>query len=343
MKPTTVMPMSSPSKRQLSSGSKPKAAPPDVPSQSVGHTLKRRRISRHLSLQEVELATRIRGKYLVAIEADDYLTLPHDIYSRGFVHSYGDYLGLDGAAIAGAYVAERGQQELQLRRAGSLSRPRFVLTPRLLTAVGSSLAAIVIATYLVWQFSALTAPPNLTVTNPTHDQVLYGSLINVSGHVDDGADVFVNSSPILVDGNGNFTDAIALQDGVNNINVSATSALGKTTTVTRNILAHVPSINPADALPAASFPGVAVSVQVQSRAATVIVRIDGKPAFQGTMLPGTTQTFKGTSSIVISTSDAAATHLTVTNSTTANQNLGSLGTTDQPKSNFEFTTTTQFQ
>lgn len=310
---------------------------------TVGQVLKERRIARKLSLKQVELGTRIRGKYLVAIEADDYLTLPHDVYSRGFVQSYGDYLGLDGTVIAKQYSAERGKQELQLRRVSSLVRPRLVLTPRLLTLVGGSIAALAIASYLLIQFSALTAPPHLSVANPARDQVLYGSLITVSGHVDEGANVFVNSSPILVDGSGNFTDAIALQDGVNNINVSATNALGKTTTVTRNILAHVPNISPSAALPTAPFNGVAVSVQVQGSAATLTIRIDGKPAFQGTMLPGTTQTFRGSNNVVVSTSNAGATHLTVTNSTTANQDLGSLGTSNQPKNNFQFAQDTQFQ
>lgn len=305
--------------------------------------LRQRRLDRKLSLKQVELATRIRGKYLVAIEADDFVTLPPDVYSRGFVQSYADYLGLNGKAVAQEYTGERGQQELQLRRASRLSRPRLVLTPRLLTLVGGSIAAIAIAGYLAVQFSALTAPPHLEVANPARDQVLYGSLITVSGHVDEGANVFVNSSPILVDGSGNFTDAIALQDGVNNIHVSATNALGKTTTVTRNILAHVPNTSPAAALPTAPFNGVAVAVQVQGSAATLTIRVDGKPAFQGTMLPGTTQTFKGSNNVVVSTSNAGATHLTVTNSTTANQDLGSLGTTNKPKNNFQFAQDTQFQ
>lgn len=314
-----------------------------IPTETVGRVLKDRRITRKLSLKQVELGTRIRGKYLVAIEADDYVTLPHDVYSRGFVKSYADYLGLDGTAIAKEYSAASGQQELQLRRASSLVRPRLVLTPRLLTLVGGSIAALAIGSYLIIQFSALTAPPHLSVANPSRDQVLYGSLITVSGHVDEGANVFVNSSPILVDGSGNFTDAIALQDGVNNINVSATNALGKTTTVTRNILAHVPNISPSAVLPTTPFPGVAVSVRVQGSATTLTIRIDGKPAFQGTMLPGTTQTFKGLNNVIVSTSNAGATHLTVTNSTTANQDLGSLGTTNQPKNNFQFASDTQFQ
>jgi transcriptional regulator with XRE-family HTH domain len=309
---------------------------------TVGGTLKAKRLEQGLTLAEVERATRVRGKYLVAIESGDHAALPHRTYVRGFIQSYANHLELDGDQLAGQYQTEQGQQEMQLRhQAATVSSPK-VLSPRLLTLVGGLAFAAAVVGYLLFQLSSLTAPPQLSVTNPSHDQVLYGSLITVSGHVAGGASAYVNSSPILVDSNGNFTDAIALHDGVNSITISATGPLGKTATVTRNILAHVPSSSTL-ALPAAPFPGVAVSVQVQNNAATVTVRIDGKSAFQGTMLPGTTQTFQGSSSVQISTSNGAATSLSVTNSTTAGQNLGAMGTTSSPRDDFEFTSDTQFQ
>jgi len=347
--------MPSPAKKPKSSPARKKAAgnhkvvqspeldalPPEPT--GIGQTLKRRRLSRGLSLADVELATRIRGKYLVAIEADDYLTLPNDVYSRGFVHSYAVFLGLDGAALASAYAGERGQQESQRRPTRSVLAGRFILTPRLLTAVGGGLAAVAVAVYLVSQFSVLTAAPQLTIPNPSHDQVLYGSLLTISGSVNDGADVYVNSSPILVNGNGDFTDSIALEDGVNSIQISAKNALGKTTTVTRNILAHVPSTNPNSILPTAPFNGVAVSVQVQSKATTITVKIDGQQKFSGTMLPGTIQTFKGSNSVTIATTNGGTTNLTVTNSQVAGKSLGAIGANGQAVSDFEFTTDTQFQ
>jgi cytoskeletal protein RodZ len=313
------------------------------PAASVGHTLKSRRLARGLSLAEVERSTRIRGKYLVAIEADDHQTLPHDIYTKGFIRSYASYLGLDEAALVASYTQERGRDRSQLRQRRSLATTRFTLTPRLLTLVGGAIAAVAIATYLVAQFQLLTAPPTLSVTNPARDQVVYGSLITVSGQVGSDSDVYVNSSPILVNGNGNFTDSIALQNGVNSINVSAKNALGKTTTVTRNILAHVPQTNPNSILPTTTFNGVAVSVQVQSQAANVTVAIDGTTQFKGTMLPGTIQTFKGNHSVTIATSNGGATSVTVTNSVVAGKSLGALGPNGQAVSDFEFEAATQFQ
>lgn len=310
---------------------------------SIGGALKARRTSKGLTLKEVELATRIRGKYLVAIEADDYTQLPHDVYTRGFVQSYADFLQLDSGAIIDQYSQQRGKAEVALRRPSQRMRPRITLTPRLLTGLASIIGGAAIATYLAWQLSALTAAPKLEVANPNKDQVLYGSLITVTGHVAGGADVFVNDSPILVDDNGNFTDAIALQDGVNSIHISAKNRLGKATIITRNVLAHVPKTDPASSLPLAEFDGVAVSVQTQGGAATITIKVDGKETFKGTMLPGTILTFKGTSTVSVSTSNAGATNLIITNAVVANKNLGSLGANGQPKNDFEFAKDTQFQ
>ena len=310
---------------------------------TVGETLKNRRIARGWSLKDVELATRIRGKYLLAIESDDYAELPHDVYTRGFVQSYASYLDLDQKEITAHYNQQRGRQNTQIKRSGSIQARRFTLTPRLLVGGGGALAAMAVGAYLIWQFSALTAAPRLSVDNPSRDQVLYGSLITISGSVAGGADVFVNESPILVDGEGRFRDSIALQDGVNSISVTAKNRLGKRTTVTRNILAHVPNTEPDALLPNAPFDGVAISVQVRDSAATVTIVIDGKEAFRGTMLAGTTQTFKGTDSVTISTTNGGATHLKVTNSTGANQEIGALGKSGQAKNDFRFEKDTRFQ
>lgn len=66
----------------------------------VGNKLRDARARRRLSLQEVEEATKIRGRYLQAIENEDWDELPGDIYARAFVRTYGALLGLDGDRLA---------------------------------------------------------------------------------------------------------------------------------------------------------------------------------------------------------------------------------------------------
>jgi transcriptional regulator with XRE-family HTH domain len=67
---------------------------------SVGSKLREARTRRKLSLGDVEAATKIRGRYLQAIENDDWEQLPGDTYARAFIRTYGRFLGLDGERLA---------------------------------------------------------------------------------------------------------------------------------------------------------------------------------------------------------------------------------------------------
>jgi hypothetical protein len=52
-----------------------------------------------VSLAEVEAATRIRQKYLSAIENDEWHLLPGEVVGRGFLRNYGEYLGVDPTEV----------------------------------------------------------------------------------------------------------------------------------------------------------------------------------------------------------------------------------------------------
>lgn len=346
--------MSQASKPSKPRATKPKAAAKNhtpktsatsrsTPLVSVGKLLQQRRVELGMSLGDIELATRIRGKYLRALEADDYQTLPHPSYSQGFVKAYAKFIGLDAAQLTDRFAENAPSAPAHIARRNSRVNLGQNLSLRSLTLGLVVLILGAVGGYLFWQYSSLTAPPHLEVTNPSHDQVLYGSLITVDGHVTGGADVFVNDSPILSDANGNFSDSIALQEGVNAVRITARNHLGKSTTVTRNILAHVPKTDLSNTLPAASFDGIAVRVEIKDVTASVVVRADGKEVFRGTMLPGTVQTFKATTKILLTTNNGGATALTVTNQTTAAKSLGPVGALGQPKADLEFSKDTQFQ
>lgn len=63
--------------------------------QSLGAILRDRRESAGIPLAEVEEATRIRQKYLAAIEADEWHLLPGEVVGRGFLRNYAYFLNLD--------------------------------------------------------------------------------------------------------------------------------------------------------------------------------------------------------------------------------------------------------
>src|SRR4028118_194578 len=73
----------------------------------IGPVLERARTDKGLSLEEAERATKIRKRYLYGLERDDYSVLPDAVYARGFLKTYANFLGLDGAGLS---------QELRTRR-----------------------------------------------------------------------------------------------------------------------------------------------------------------------------------------------------------------------------------
>src|SRR4051795_4128567 len=76
----------------------------------VGPTLREARKRRQIELSEVEEATRIRPRFLRAIENEEWDVLPGGVYTRGFIRTYAAYLGLDGDRLAEDYRRAMGPQ-----------------------------------------------------------------------------------------------------------------------------------------------------------------------------------------------------------------------------------------
>ncbi|MGH2489692.1 MAG: helix-turn-helix domain-containing protein, partial [Candidatus Limnocylindria bacterium] len=62
---------------------------------SLGQTLRAAREAKGWDVARAERETRIRSRYLVALEEGHYRDLPGSVYTRGFVRNYAQYLGLD--------------------------------------------------------------------------------------------------------------------------------------------------------------------------------------------------------------------------------------------------------
>jgi hypothetical protein len=72
----------------------------------IGNAFREARSRRKIDLSEVEAATRIRTRYLRAIEDEEWDVLPGGVYTRGFIRTYATFLGLDGERLAEDYRRE---------------------------------------------------------------------------------------------------------------------------------------------------------------------------------------------------------------------------------------------
>jgi hypothetical protein len=79
-----------------------------VETTGIGSTLRDARNRRKIDLSEVEEATKIRIRFLRAIENEEWDVLPGETYTRAFVKTYASYLGLDGERLAEDFKTETG-------------------------------------------------------------------------------------------------------------------------------------------------------------------------------------------------------------------------------------------
>lgn len=69
----------------------------------IGNSLREARHRRRIEIVQAEQATKIRGKYLRALEEEQFELLPAETYVKGFLRTYAEYLGLDGQLYVDEY------------------------------------------------------------------------------------------------------------------------------------------------------------------------------------------------------------------------------------------------
>ena len=69
----------------------------------IGNSLREARLRQGADFPEIEQGTKIRGKYLRALEDEQFDVLPAQTYVKGFLRSYAEYLGLDGQLYVDEY------------------------------------------------------------------------------------------------------------------------------------------------------------------------------------------------------------------------------------------------
>ena len=91
----------------------------------IGNSLRDARLRKELDFPELEQGTKIRAKYLRALEDETFDQLPGPTYVKGFLRTYADYLGLDGQLYVDEYNVRYGTgEEVLERRVRSTPAPR---------------------------------------------------------------------------------------------------------------------------------------------------------------------------------------------------------------------------
>jgi cytoskeletal protein RodZ len=189
-----------------------------------------------VDLFRAERETKIRMKYLAALEQGDYAELPGAVYTKGFLRNYALYLGLDPEDVTRQWKRERGDLSIPaepvLAVPKPLAAPRQGLTfsPVLIVAALLTVLIAVFAIYIGVQLVRFAKPPTLTVTSPAQaviDVAEDATTYTLRGSTIPNATITVTAAgrdqPYMVsaDASGRWSVDVDLRRGQNQFQVDA--------------------------------------------------------------------------------------------------------------------------
>ncbi len=258
---------------------------------SIGEILRSTREAKGITLEQAEEDTKIRKRYLQALEDGDYDIIPGRVYAKGFLRNYATYLGLNQEEIMMEYKLlgmpvkdDYARTDIQASINRLRSNRRSSKKAYLLTVLVAILAVVTLVFYnFIYKNAA--KPTGKTANPPVNEQ----AGVPANKQKNEPVDNSVYSVP--------NQDATAPEQGAPLR--SGVSGGGQ-----------VPQ----------DTGGINITLKGKDQVCWTRVTVDGVVRFTGNINPGETRTFSGTNKIVIKLGNAGGVEV-IENG----RNLGSLG------------------
>lgn len=226
-----------------------------TPRPSLPDRLAAARERKGVDLTRAERDTKIRARYLSALERGDYRDLPGAVYTKGFLRNYAIYLNLDPEDVLRQWRRERGDQAapepaiVPLRPMAEPARP-LTFSPSVIVAALMTFGVVAFGIYLSVQLLRYAKPPELAVTSPSPASITVADTLttyHIAGTATPGALITVTApgrdQPYRVNASadGSWSIDVDLRRGQNPFDVTATSPdTGKQADQPRQIVITVP-------------------------------------------------------------------------------------------------------
>jgi cytoskeletal protein RodZ len=218
----------------------------------LGDALREKRAQMGVTLEQAAEDTRIREKFLQALESGDYQSLPGTVYTKGFLRNYAHYLNVDPEEMLALYTGERGGTE-PLRSFAPMKplvKRSFIFTPTVLVPVVVLAGILLFVGYVYYQFTNFAVAPHVDITDPPGDAVSQIAEYTVKGKTNPDGRITVRVSPGLDTLNdirpardGTFSVVVPLKPGANHVEVQVLDPSGKLAQASRTIQLSPPVTN----------------------------------------------------------------------------------------------------
>ena len=259
----------------------------------VGQTLREAREKRGLTIEDVERELKIRRKFILALENNQYKNVVEDIYMRGFLRNYARFLELDESQLLRMYAGGT-------YAAHAVALPQTSLTPQ------TSLRPVPEGAGPPWQSYLRPAMVVVSV------MVVLGALVLIAMQLTGGATA---TPPSQITAAAAVTKAAAAT-----LTAQASPQPSSTPTVTATPTSSpTPSVTPTPSF----YTGVTIELILKDKS-WLQIGVDGQKVFEGIIDSGNRRTWKGNDRVAVRAGNAGGVEALING-----QSIGLLGENGQ--------------
>ncbi|OGK11826.1 hypothetical protein A2954_05225 [Candidatus Roizmanbacteria bacterium RIFCSPLOWO2_01_FULL_37_12] len=193
---------------------------------SVGEIIKKQRERLNIDFNEVERAIKVRKKFLLAVEQNNWAIFSSRVYISGIIKNYSLFLGLDPNTTLAFFRRDYERQEaikFKRRLAGYYFTPE---TKKAFIVVLVFIFALFFG-YFGFQLTLYFSPPKITILSPKTDFFQKKDRVKILAKTEKDATVTILGERVYQNTDGLFEIEFPLKKGKNELVIEVVGANGR--------------------------------------------------------------------------------------------------------------------
>lgn len=195
---------------------------------TVGEILRTTREKKNLTLQQVENRSRIRAKFLQAIENNNWTSFTSKIYITGLIKNYAKFLGLDENKMLAFFRRDYERLE-ETHFKQRISTHSLMPETRTILYIGLFIVFLLFSGYFGYQIKIYLTPPKVTLVSPQKNTFRSTDRIHIIGRTENEATINIFGERVYQNKDGVFEYVFPMRKGKNELIIEVTGANGKKT------------------------------------------------------------------------------------------------------------------
>ncbi len=197
---------------------------------SVGQILKKAREEKGLTLRDVEKETKVREKFLLAVENEDWTFFSSKVYINGIIKNYARMLDLDESRILAFFRRDYERAE-EVKFKTKVASKYLVPETKKLIRFALTIFFLGFFIYFGYQLKLSFTPPTITITSPKKEIFKNEEKIKIEGRTEKEAQISIFGERIYQNKDGIFQYEFPLKKGKNELTIEVIGANGKKTAI----------------------------------------------------------------------------------------------------------------